>query len=56
MTSLDRSFNLAFFLPEDVQDVPVGMDADQNVGNSDKLEVGLLGVGKEHLGFPDALD
>ncbi len=32
------------------------MYPDEHVGHGDELEVGLLGVGEEHLRLPDGLD
>ena len=35
--------------PENVEDLPVGMDPDEDVGHGHELEVGLFRVGEEHL-------
>ena len=43
-------------LPQNVENFPVGMNSDEHIGHGDKLEVGLFGIRKEHLGLPDGLD
>ena len=42
-------------LPEHVEDPPHGLDADEDVGHGDVLELGVLGVGEVDLGLPDGL-
>ncbi len=45
-----------YYVPQDVEDVPVWIDPDENVGHGDKLKVGLFGIGEEDLWLPDGLD
>ena len=45
-----------FYEPKNIENVPVGVDADEHVWDGDELKVGVLGVGEEHLRLPNGLD
>ena len=49
-TIFNRIFQrMLLFSPEDVEDLSVGVNPDEDVWHSHKLEVGLFRVGEENL-------